>query len=143
MNPHEKLAMEFFSPPGPSAREWRQECRTIDDPEAWSGWVDGATGSWPMWNKKSKYEIRLKPQTITLPERTIPKPLDVGELVDGETYYRISFGAKDFVEALLFWCDLSNCIRYAELGFYYPHTDQGKADAIAAAKGMCNWRDEG
>ena len=133
MNPHEKLAMEFFSPPGPSAREWR--CISNGD------WIDGTVG-WPGWYWRHEYEIRLKPQTITLPERTIPKPLDVGELVDGTRCWVVNHFSEDFTPTGFNFSGSEFHTTCAKRGFMYPYTDQGKADAIAAAKGMIG-RDEG
>lgn len=129
MNPHEKLAMEFFSPPGPSAREWRTG----------GNWADGAK-VWPKWNPELEYEIRLKPQTITLPERTIPKPLDVGELVDAEAYWMVDLLDMEWICFSVYQTDEHH--HWAERGLFYPHTDQGKADAIAAAKAMCGWEEQ-
>ena len=140
MNPHEKLAMEFFSPPGPSARRWRFTSRNSS---TFGEWIDGAVEPWPSWSRFDKYEIELKPQTITLPERTIPKPLDVGELVEGTQCWVVNFFSEDFTPTGV---EFSGSVFHAtcgKRGFMYPHTDQGRADAIAAAKGMCNWRDEG
>ena len=138
-NPHEKLAMEFFSPPGPSAREWRVYHKDY----GYSGWHDGAK-KWPEWVTSYEHEIRLKSQTITLPERTIPKPLDVGELTDSQFVWVVDPCSEEWAGELRYdGRHYSRHKRMAERGFFYPHTDQGKADAVAAAKGMINWRDEG
>ena len=89
-NPHEKLAMEFFSPPGPSAREWRWK---HPSETTWCPWSDGAQ-HYPTWDYNKEYEIRLKPQTITLPERTIPKP--VWEPRDGLMYWVVDLSEPDW-----------------------------------------------
>ena len=132
MNPHEKLAMEFFSPPGPSAKRWRI---------TGMGWHDGATDPWPTWNADNKYQIELKPQTITLPERTIPKPLDVGELVEEDRYYVATNTSITWSHEIAYYPTSHG--KLAERGLLYPKTNQGKADAIAAAKGMIGMEDEG